>query len=255
MGVVDVEVSGDGVAVMVLNRPDRLNALSDESLSLIPERIAELEADDRVRCTVITGAGKAFCAGADLEHCSAFASLGDVDAAWLRNAQRGPIAIRKARKPTIAAVNGVAVGAGFGLALAADIRVSAPTARFGAPFVRMGAPPDYGVSYFLPKVVGTSAALDILLTARLLPADEARALGIVSTIADDVLEAALETARVIAGMPPEVVAVTRENVYRGGDLDVERALQWMETNAATMALHGREFAAAFEEYRSGVGRR
>ncbi len=166
-----LDTPAEGVTLLTLDRPERLNSLDDELLEhALTDTFRDLGADPSVRAIVVTGEGKGFSSGADLA-CSGFGPPTVLDAErYVRQTHRTPVAVRKVGKPTVAAVNGPAVGAGLGLALACDLRIASPTARFGAPFVAMGLVPDYGVSYFLPRVVGTATALDILLTGRLVEA-------------------------------------------------------------------------------------
>ncbi|MFQ5516668.1 MAG: enoyl-CoA hydratase/isomerase family protein [Acidimicrobiia bacterium] len=244
-----VETPVDGVALVSLDRPERLNALDDELLEhALADGFTSLRDDPAVRVIVITGKGRGFSSGADLE-CSGFQQPSSTAAEeHVRHTHRTPVILRKIGKPTIAAVNGVAIGAGLGLALACDLRLAAPTARFGAPFVAMGLVPDYGVSYFLPRVVGTATALDMLLTGRLVGAEEALKLGIVSRIEGDVVSAAVELATQIAVNPVHATATTRSNVYRSLELDIEAEILEQEPRAQALALFGPEFHERFAEY-------
>ena len=160
-----LETPAEGVALLTLTRPERLNSLDNELLEhALTDTFGDLGADRSVRVIVVTGEGRAFSSGADLDS-NGFRQPTVLDAErYVRQSHRTPVAVRKVGKPTIAAVNGPAVGAGLGLALACDLRIASSTARFGAPFVAMGLVPDYGVTYFLPRVVGTATAMDILLT-------------------------------------------------------------------------------------------
>lgn len=248
-----IERPADGVALVVLDRPERLNALDDELLvHLVPDTFADLASDAQVRAVVVTGAGRGFCSGADLDS-SGFGQPTSLEAAqFTRSTHQGPVNVRRLSKPTIAAVNGPAVGAGFGLALACDLRFASPGARFGAPFVGMGLVPDYGVSYFLPRVVGTATALDIVLTGRLVDADEALRLGLVSRVEDDVVAAAVETATTIAANPPQATEVTRANVYRALELGLEAEILEQEVRAQAVALHGSEFPERFAAWKRKV---
>jgi enoyl-CoA hydratase/carnithine racemase len=187
MGGLRIERPLDGVVLLTLNRPEQLNALDDDLLlRALPETFAELAKDASVRAVVVTGEGRGFCAGADLD-CSGFSQPTPVEAAdFTARTHRTPANLRQLPQPTIAAVNGPAVGAGFGLALACDIRYASPGARLGAPFASMGLVPDFGVSYFLPRILGTANAIDLLLSGRLVGAEEALALGLVSRIEKDV---------------------------------------------------------------------
>jgi enoyl-CoA hydratase/carnithine racemase len=248
-----IEHPYDGVVLLTLNRPDQLNALDDELLlRVLPDTFAELAADASVRAVVVTGQGRGFCAGADLD-CSGFSQATALEAAdFTARTHRTPVNVRRLPQPTIAAVNGPAVGAGFGLALACDIRYAGPKARFGAPFAVMGLVPDFGVSYFLPRIMGTAAALDLLLSGRLVGADEALGLGLVSRIEEDVVTAAVEAARVFASMPPWAVKTTKANVYRSMELDLVGEVLEQEVRAQAVALHGSEFPDRFRAWRDQV---
>lgn len=253
MGELRVEHPADGVALVTLNRPERLNALDDELLlRSLPGTFADLAEDESVRAVVVTGEGRAFCAGADLE-CSGFVQPSPLEAAeFTARSHRTPVNVRRLQQPTIAAVNGPAVGAGFGLALACDLRYAGPEARFGAPFAAMGLVPDFGVSYFLPRAVGTAAALDVLLTGRLVGAEEALDLGLVSRVEPDVVAAAIETATTLAAMPPFALATTKANVYRAMELDLVGEVLEQEVRAQAVALHGSEFPERFAAWREKV---
>ena len=256
MNGVTLSTPRDGVALVTLDRPDRMNALDDDLLvRSLPDTFDQLAVDPSVRVVVVTGAGRGFCAGADLD-CAGFRQPDTLAAeAFMRASHRTPAAIRAMPQPSIAAVNGAAVGAGLGLALACDVRYAAPQAKLGAPFVAMGLVPDFGVSYFLPRLVGTDAALELLLSGRLVDGVEAARLGMVSRVTDDPLAAALDWAEVVAGMPPAAVAATRSNVYRGLEVDLATDLQSLEIRAQVGALFGDEFRQRFDAYRQALDRR
>ncbi len=172
----------DGVAVVTLNRPDKLNAFAGDMRERLGEALGRVAADRAVRVLVITGAGKGFCSGGDVHHMVDLKARGaGFDAlAPLLHAGR-TIATRLAafRIPVIAAVNGVAAGAGCNLALACDVRLASSEARFGETFVRIGLSPDWGGTYHLPRLAGTAAALDLCWTGELLDAEAALRLGLV----------------------------------------------------------------------------
>ncbi|MFV0317874.1 MAG: enoyl-CoA hydratase/isomerase family protein [Microthrixaceae bacterium] len=251
--VLQIDRRTDGVAVLRVNRPQRMNALDDALLTrLLPHAFAELDEDPGVRCVVVTGEGENFCAGADLDS-SGFKQETSTDAErFVRRTHATPVAIRRLRKPTIAAVRGAAVGAGFGLALACDIRFGSPTVRLGAPFISIGIVPDYGVSYFLPRVVGTATALDILYSGRLVEAEEAARVGLVSRIVDDPLADALEMATSLAEMPAHAVETTRLNVYRSMELDLEAEILEQEVRSQAVALKGSEFPERFAAWNDRI---
>lgn len=248
-----IERPADGVALVVLDRPERLNAFDDELLlESLPNLFRELDGDDTVRCAVLTGAGRGFSAGADLES-SGFDQPSAIESEqFTLRSHHTPVSIRRALTPSIAAINGPAVGAGLGLALACDFRLAGPEACLGAPFVKMGLVPDFGVSYFLPRIVGTERALELLLTGRMLDVHEALELGLVSAIADDVVDAAVELATTIAAMPPWAVTRTRANVYRALELGVEAEVLELEPRTQGAALHGSEFRERFNQYRARI---
>jgi enoyl-CoA hydratase/carnithine racemase len=248
-----VDRPADGVAQVTLTRPQRLNAFDDDLLlHALPATFAELGEDETVRAIVVTGEGRGFSAGADLD-CSGFTQPSPTEAAtFVRATHRTPVIVRSLQKPTIAAVNGSAVGAGFGLALACDLRLASPSARMGAGFVSMGLVPDYGVSYFLPRVVGTAVALDMLFTGRLADAEEALRLGLVSRISDDVVGDAVELAVTFAANPPQAMAMTKRNVYRSMELGLEAEILEQEVRAQALALHGSEFPDRFAAWKQKI---
>jgi enoyl-CoA hydratase/carnithine racemase len=250
---VRLERPAAGVATLTLDNPATLNSLTDEMLATSFEAaLTEIGADRDVRAAVITGAGRGFCSGADLD--SAGFAIDDVAEAarFARFAHRLPVAIRRLGIPVVGAVNGPAAGAGFGLALACDLRLAAPTAFFQSPFVSFGLVPDFGLSYFLPRVVGTATALDLVLTGRRVCAEEALALGIVSRIEDDVVAAATALAEQIAAQPPFAVQTARENLYRSLELSLEDEILGQESATQALALGSAEFRERFAAYRAEI---
>lgn len=200
MSTVTVEKS-EGIATLTLNRPEKLNALSDEMVEAFFSALDGIAASE-ARVVVITGAGRGFCAGFDLS----LAGEGSGDAGfWARRQERfGSLVtrIRDLPQPTIAAVNGAAAGAGLGLALACDTRIGTPTARFSSAFIRVGMSScDVGVSWLLPRTIGTTRAFEMMLTGRMVDAAEAERIGLILRQAapEDLLEEAQGIARIIAG--------------------------------------------------------
>ena len=205
-----------GVATITLNRPDKLNAFTG---TMREDLLAALRgAEDDV--VVITGAGRAFCAGGDVEYMHSLQQSNDVSSfRRLLDAGRDVILqIAAMPKPVIAAVNGVAAGAGCNLALACDYRIAAETAKLSQSFVKIGLHPDWGGTWLLPRLVGRSRALEILMTGRMVEAPEALTLGMVDRVATDALAEAQTLARTLAAAPP--LAITR----------IKRALSASETN-------------------------
>ena len=210
-----------GIRLLTLNRPDRLNAMNHQLVAELHERLDEVAADPDVRCVVLTGAGRGFCAGLDLKDSAAVPGTEDLGRPQRGLATQQHIAtliphLRSLKVPVVAAVNGPASGGGFALALGSDVRVCSTSARFNVAFVRIGLSGcDIGVSWLLPRLVGAGRAFELLLTGRLIDAAEADALGLVTRVVDDgqVLDAALEVAEQIAGNSPFGVWMTKEVMW------------------------------------------
>src|SRR6516164_6184522 len=184
----------DGVLYLTLNRPDKLNALSDSIISGLLENLRKAATDEGVGAVVVTGAGRGFCAGGDIGRMrerneTAQASAGgnhaqslDQRIAGLRRSEEVSLLLHEIPKVTIAAINGPAAGAGFSLCLACDLRIASDQARMGTAFARVGYSGDFGGSYFLTKIVGTAKARELYFTAEMLSADEALKEGIVNRV-------------------------------------------------------------------------
>jgi len=212
--------SNDHVTTITLDRPEKLNAFSG---TMREELLAALRAaaDDRdCRVVVITGAGRAFCAGGDVEYMSGLQKNRDVDAfRKLLDAGRDVVLqIAEMPKPVIASVNGVAAGAGCNLALACDYRIASETAKLGETFVKIGIHPDWGGTWFLPRLVGPSRALELLTTGRMVDAAEALAIGMVDRVVADLPSETAALAKSLAQGPPQAIA------------DIKRALSASRTN-------------------------
>ena len=175
-----------GVRTIILNRPERLNAVNPRLAAEFPEAMAAAASDDSVRVVVIAGAGRAFCAGLDLSDPARPAAANRTerldDLAWVG---RWVLAVTGCDKPVIAAMHGAAAGAGLGLALACDIRLLSSTAKLTTGYVRRGLSPDAGVSWFLPRLVGHARATELILTARDIEAPEALAMGLAAQLFDE----------------------------------------------------------------------
>ena len=201
----------DGVATITLNRPDKLNALNGEMYAGILAALDQTDADDNVRAVIVTGAGRAFCAGADLSRGAGTFDYGDGGDPQAHRDRGGMLVLRiyRSLKPIIAAINGPAVGVGISMTLPMDIRIMADSGRVGFVFAARGIVPDGAASWFLPRVVGISQALEWCLTGRVFGADEALAGGLVRTIcpAGEVLPLATTLAREIAANAAPVSAV------------------------------------------------
>src|SRR5512136_352616 len=170
------------IATLVLNRPDRLNALNNELASGLNEAFTRLAQDDSIRVVVLTGAGRAFCAGGDLTHIRRGRESGDLKQLepLLRSGMQMVLKMRTMPQPVIAAINGAAAGAGMNIALAADIRIAAEEATFGQNFAKVGLFPDYGGTYFLTQLVGPAKAAEMFYTGEMIDARTAERLGLVN---------------------------------------------------------------------------
>lgn len=221
------ERDGPGVT-LTLNRPDARNPLSWELVRRLAAALRELELDDEVRGVILTGAGKAFSAGGDLK-AQAERQSWSVPQRVLRQDQMIALqqAIWRFPKPLVAAVNGVAAGAGAGLALLCDIRYASEDARFGFPFARVGLGPDYGVSYTLPRLVGPGRAARLLFTGGDVEAREAHAIGLCEQVcpADDLLGECRELIEQIAKVGPFGVQLAKAGLRRSADLGFDEALR------------------------------
>jgi enoyl-CoA hydratase len=224
-----VERPAEGVALLTLDNPDQRNAMSESMTTSWTAAVHELAADRSVRVVVVTGAGSAFCSGGDT---SWIASEPDAQVDHLRTRMiafyRAWLSIRELEVPTIAAVNGPAIGAGLCLALACDLRYAAASARLGAPFVKLGMHPGMAATYLLPEVVGRAHARDLLLTGRVTDAEEALRLGMVSRVLPDAtfLDEVLRIATGVAATAPIPSRYTTLALRDGGHADLEGAVQW-----------------------------
>jgi enoyl-CoA hydratase/carnithine racemase len=224
-----LERPAQGVVVLTLDNPEQRNAMSESMTASWVRAVDELAGDRSVRVVVVTGEGTAFCSGGDT---SWIAGEPDASVDQLRTRMaafyRAWLSIRRLEVPTIAAVNGPAIGAGLCLALACDIRYAAAGARLGAPFVKLGMHPGMAGTYLLPKVVGEAHARDLLLTGRVVDAEEALRLGLVSRVIEPAsfFEEVLAAARGVAATAPIASRLTKLALADGGHGDFEGALQW-----------------------------
>lgn len=219
----------DGVAVLTLDNPDQRNAMSDQMTASWLAAVDELAADRSVRAVVVTGEGSAFCSGGNT---SWIASEPDATVDELRERMlpfyRAWLSIRRLEVPTIAAINGPAIGAGLCLALACDIRYAVSGAKLGVPFVKLGMHAGMAGTYLLPNVVGAAHARDLLLTGRVVDADEALRLGLVSRVIEpDSFRTEIQTtAEAVAATAPVASRLTKLALADGGHADFESGLQW-----------------------------
>ena len=254
--VLRVERPADGVVLLTLDLPDKRNPMTDEMTAAWVEATGALRGDRSVRCVVVTGAGKGFCSGGDL----GWLSSGDATVDELRDKMlpfyRAWLGLRTLDVPSIAAVNGAAVGAGAALALSCDLRYAGASAKFTVPFAQLGMHAGMATTFTLPEVVGLAAARDLLLTGRVADSAEMLRLGLVSAVFDDaaLLDSVLERAVQVASAAPVATRLHLEALRDGGHASLDRALQWEAlAQPVTMATQDlQEGLAAKVERRTAV---
>jgi 2-(1,2-epoxy-1,2-dihydrophenyl)acetyl-CoA isomerase len=252
------------VGVLTLNNPERLNALSSVMRDEVAGVLEAARADDELRCLVLTGAGRGFCSGADLQAGAAVMAEGGIvrkdqneridEMGWV-----GRWASMWAHfdKPVIGAINGVAAGAGLSTALACDVRIGSEHARFKSVFIERNLSPDSGLSFFLPRVVGYAAAADMIFTSRAVGAEEALRIGLLNRLvaADELVDAAVAYANEMAGWPPLALRMSKKVLQHNQDCGLDDALRY-ESFGLEFARRARndvkESQAAFREKRKGV---
>lgn len=242
-----IRLSKNGSAgVLTLDRTEALNALSFEILRALDAILDEASALD-IRALIITGAGeKAFCAGADIPEL-----IGRAMVAERRGAQLGQAVferLNRFRVPTIAAINGYAFGGGLEMALACTFRIAAPNAKMGLPEIKLGLIPGYGGTQRLPRLVGESVALDLILTGRTIDAKEALHIGLINRIADgDLLDQAFEFAKQFTGFGLPALELARDAVQRALDMPIAEGLR-MEADLSTLAYRTADAQAGLQAF-------
>ena len=260
---IEVTEIDDDIALVTLNRPDRLNAMTSTMVTELDEVVSAVDLDQQLRAVIVTGAGRGFSAGLDLQDQGTAPGAEGVGRTvggfmWQDHLATLHERIHRSRKPWIAAVNGPAVGGGFALSLASDIRFASSAATFGAVFLKIGVSNcDMGTSYFLPRLVGASRSAELLLTARIFDATEAERIGLVAALVepDQLIDRALDTARLIRANAPFATWMTKETMWQTLDapslrhaLDIENRTQIMCSTTGDTA----EARAAFVAKRAPV---
>jgi 2-(1,2-epoxy-1,2-dihydrophenyl)acetyl-CoA isomerase len=251
----------DGVATLTLNRPDRLNALGDTLREDLFDAVSRGSADPEVRVMIVTGAGKGFCAGGDVKAMNEAKESGRERSLMDKIApgrDRTLLAMREAPQPIIAAVNGAAAGAGMNLALGCDIRIASTAAKFSQAFVKRGLHPDWGGTYFLPRLVGMAKACELTFTGDVVDAAEALRIGLVSQVVapEELMPAVQALARKIAAGPPVAIRLAKRALYRNAESGLREALEFetFAQNACFETEDAREGIRAFVEKRAPVFR-
>jgi enoyl-CoA hydratase/carnithine racemase len=246
----------DGIGTILLNRPHRKNAFTIEMIDQWARILVEARTDPDVRVIVLTGAGDAFCSGVDLSSMD-----GERPSPLQRkehltdHIHRIPYALEDLDKPVIAAINGVAVGAGMDMALMCDMRIIARSARLSEGYIRVGLVPGDGGCYYLPRLVGQAKALELLLTGDFIGAEEAARIGIANHVVDDdeLPAATSRLARKLADAPPVAVRTIKRAVYQSARADLRTALDLISSHMSvvTSTQDSAEALAAFREKRPG----
>lgn len=230
------------IATITLNRPDSLNAFSEEMVMKWIQALEEVRDNDEIRVVILKGNGKAFCAGGDIKAMTAgkgfFESSEDISSTALarknslwKRIQRIPLLLEEIDKPVIAQMHGYAMGAGLDMALMCDIRIAADTAKFSESYIKVGIVPGDGGAYFLPRIVGVDKALDMLWTARVLDTTEAKEMGLVTYVVseDELASFTHAYAEKIANSPAEVVRMVKRAVYQSQTMSLRASLDYISS--------------------------
>ncbi|MEU3168721.1 enoyl-CoA hydratase-related protein [Streptosporangium sp. NPDC006930] len=247
-----VTFPAEGVALLELDRPHRRNALDRTLLDGLPEVLRELDGDTAVRVLVVTGRGGAFCAGGDLD---AIGDLGNESPQDARERMTREFRIAELllefHAPTVAAVDGAAVGAGMALALACDLRIGSPGAVFASPFIKMALVPDFGVSWLLARAVGAARATELALSGRKVAAEEAVRIGLLDVVVADPLTQAFDRAEQLAAAPPEAARATKRLIAAAVDGGFAEAVD-REIDEQIRAVRSPEFGRRWAEWSRAV---
>ena len=244
----------DFVTTVTLNRPDRLNALNMQLVNELHDVLAEEDRNDETRVIVLTGAGRAFCAGADLRPSDTDSRPPSANAPTL--AEKLFQALSDVEKPIIASINGVAVGGGCTMTLLCDIRIASENARFQLPFTKLGICAELGSTYVLPRLIGLGKASELVLTSKMIEAEEAGQMGLVNHVvpADKLVEVTLEMANSIAKLPPMAVRMNKRGLKLGIASDIESQVRYenLTISALNRTEDAKEAVLAFREKRDPV---
>jgi enoyl-CoA hydratase len=240
--------TSDGVAVLTLSNPERRNALNIELSAKLAEAVRAAAADDGVGAIVVTGEDPAFCAGGDL------GELATADPATLHTVYAGFLAVAECPLPTIAAVNGAAVGAGLNLALASDLRLAGPRARFESRFLSLGLHPGGGYTWMVQRALGVQGAAALTLFGEVVDAAEAARIGLVHRVADDVVAASVELAARAAAAPRDLVRTTKATMRLTSGMATQAEAVEVEVRAQAESVRSPEFRDRLAALQSTISR-
>jgi 2-(1,2-epoxy-1,2-dihydrophenyl)acetyl-CoA isomerase len=246
-----------GVATLTLNRPENLNALSDEIRLGLLESFHRLGHDDAVGCIVLTGAGRGFCAGGDVKTMAGrSARVFEERAEGIRQSNRIPMLMHTTPKVIIGMINGVAVGAGLSMATACDLRIAGRSARFGTGFIKIGLSGDWGGTWTITRLIGTAKARELFFTGDIIGAEEAARIGLVNRVVEDadLLETTMTLARRIAALPTVALGYTKKNLAAAetGDFAASLEMEAVHQARCSQTEDHREAVGAFKEKRKPV---
>jgi enoyl-CoA hydratase len=261
MATVTIERPDEGIARIVLDRPDRLNALNFDLVAELHDALDEIGRDDDCKVVVLTGRGRAFCSGLDLKDWGSLPPIGTHPQRTAGSTGQSFMSslsshIRATPQIVVASVNGPAYGGGFALSLACDLRLAAHSATFCSAFIRTGLTgTDMGISYFLPRLVGASHAFDLMVTGRTVAADEACQMGIVSRVfaGEALVEGTLDLARTVARYTSTGLRMTKEVMWANLDASSLEACLAVEDRNQDLAGRADEVREYMDRYRGGFG--
>jgi enoyl-CoA hydratase/carnithine racemase len=249
-----VDRPAEGIVVATLNRPDRLNAMNNTMFREFEVLARGVDAEAATRVLVITGAGRGFCAGYDLDDAELLSSLSAMDMLSQQElAARGLLALRGIKQPIIAAVNGAAAGGGLSLSLASDIRLASPAAKFNAAFVRIGlSAGDLGVSWLMPRLVGPAKTAEICYTGRIVSAEEAEEIGLVNKVvpAESLLDEALAMAAQIVANSPAGVQLSKRALQNNLEIGSYSAALELENRGQALLTRGADMVEALTAFKA-----
>ncbi|MBS0643895.1 MAG: enoyl-CoA hydratase [Proteobacteria bacterium] len=247
----------DRVAIITLNRPESLNALSEEIRVGMRDAITKYGHDNSIGCIVVTGNGRGFCAGGDVKTMAGrSARVFEERAEQIRNSNNIALLMNNVPKPIIGMINGVAVGAGLSMACACDIRIAATSARFGSGFIKIGLSGDWGGTWTVTRLIGTAKAREMFFTGDIIDAEEALRIGLVNKVVADaeLRHTTMELARRIASMSPIALGYTKKNLSAAetGSFEASIELEAVHQARCSQTEDHREAVAAFKEKRKPV---
>jgi 2-(1,2-epoxy-1,2-dihydrophenyl)acetyl-CoA isomerase len=245
-------LSAEGaITTIKLNRPDKLNAFGGSMREELLDAVSAVAADSNIRVLVVTGEGRGFSAGGDIDYLKKIREEKDEQAfrALLSAGQTITRMFRSMSKPVIAAVNGPCAGAGFSFALGCDIRIASERATFGASFARIGLHPDWGGSWFLPRLVGSAQACELIFTGAMISAQQAERIGLVNRVVphDDLMSTVMDLALTMAKNSPKVLRLAKESIYRSLTSDLETALA-RENEVQTECFYSEDFLEGLKAF-------